>query len=112
MRPPKSLSRGGRALWTGVVADHQLDACQRVTLLEACRAKDRLDRLDAMSRGGSDVWAEVGTYSLSVDPGRCVNQTADLLKQLLASMRLPDESGRRPQRRGTARGVYRPRSNR
>jgi len=30
----------------------------------------------------------------------------------IASMRLPDESGRRAQRRGTARGVYRPRSNR
>jgi len=112
MRPPRTLSPGGRALWTGVVADHQLDAVQQVTLLEACRAKDRLDRLHAMSRGTSEVWAEAGTYSVSVDHGRCVNQTADLLKQLLAAMRLPDESGRRPQRRGTARGVYRPRSNR
>jgi len=112
MRTPEGLSGGGLSLWQAVDGDHDLDACQRVTLLEACRAKDRLDRLDAMARGGSEVWAEVGIHSLSVDPGRCANQTADLLKQLLASLRLPDQSGRRPQRRGTTRGVYRPRSNR
>ncbi|WP_325602173.1 hypothetical protein [Nocardioides sp.] len=80
---------------------------QLVTLTEVCRAKDRLDRLDAMTRSGSDEWASLPGVVLTLDPEARVNSTADLLKQLLASLRLPDKYGRRPQRRGTPRGVYR-----
>jgi hypothetical protein len=88
---PETLSTGGAALWEGVTEMHDLDPAQQVMLLEACRAKDRLDRLHR----------EPMTAELH-------NSTASLLKQLIAALRLPDEHGRRPQRRGSARGAYRP----
>ncbi len=109
---PNGLAVGGRSLWAQVTEEHNLDVVQVVTLIEACRAKDRLDRLDVMARCGSSTWGHVGPVSMSLDPGRLVNQTADLMKQLLASLRLPDRDGRRPQRRGTSRGAYLPRRDR
>lgn len=109
------LGRSGRRLSRDVAAAHDLDPVQLVLLHEACRAKDRLDRLDALIRTASSVWGEVGTAHgsvvLTVDaPLAKANTTANVMKQLIAAMRLPDESGRRPPRRGGARGAYRPRS--
>ena len=110
---PEGLGRGGRALWESVTEVHELDAPQQVQLLEACRAKDRLDKLDAVLRGEVDVWlrlthrTQTEDYEVKVDDvlGKA-NQTANMMKQLLAAMRLPDEvSGKRPQRRA-ARGAY------
>ncbi len=96
---PAELGPGGTALWGAVRVDEDLDAVQEVQLLEACRAKDRLDRLDAVLRSGDEAaWAAALSQA---------NATANLLKQLLAAMRLPDVSGKRPQFRG-ARGVQRP----
>lgn len=112
-RPPRGLGAGGRALWRGISDVHDLDASQQVQLLEACRAKDRLDGLDLLLRGDVDVWARLvdvgGDVQLRVDSAlQQANATANLLKQLLAALRLPDvDSGRRPQRRGGARGAYR-----
>jgi hypothetical protein len=85
-------------------------------LLEACRAKDRLDRLDRILRGDVDVWARLTRrlnttdYELKIDAALAqANTTANLMKQLLAALRLPDETtGKRPQRRGAARGAVRP----
>lgn len=111
--PPSGLRVGGRALWRGITGDHgDLDSQQVVQLTEACRAKDRLDQLDMVLRGDVNTWAEVVTdgdgspVSLRIDGalGKA-NETANLLKQLLAAMRLPDSAGKRPQRRG-ARGAY------
>lgn len=97
MKMPSGLSVGGRALWRAITADHELDSAQFVQLVEACRAKDRLDELDAILR---DDLAARGMLTAA-------NNTANLLKQLMAALRLPDEAGRRPQRRG-ARGAYEP----
>jgi hypothetical protein len=105
---------GGAALWRDITEAHKLDAAQLVQLTEACRAKDRLDRLDAVLRGDSETWMrlvhDVRTedYELKVDAALAsANTTANLLKQLLAAMRLPDAaSGKRPQQRGGARGSY------
>jgi len=90
-----------------------LDAAQEVTLLEACRAKDRLDELDQVLRGDVDTWVSLvhdprtHDYELRVNVVLAsANITATLLKQLLASLRLPDAAGRRGQRRGGARGAY------
>ena len=110
---PAGLLSGGAALWDAITETHDLDAPQLVQLTEACRAKDRLDKLDALLRGDVGTWAEVyidsgGTpVSLRIDAalGKA-NETANLLKQLLAAMRLPDASGARPQQRGGARGAY------
>lgn len=113
---PVGLADGGAALWQAVTDDHTLDAAQKVQLLEACRSKDRLDKLDKLLRGDVDTWARLthrtntDDYELKIDDalGKA-NSTANLLKQLLASLRLPDEaSGKRPQQRGGARGSYKP----
>lgn len=113
---PTGLAAGGRALWREVCKDHpDLDITQKVQLTEACRAKDRLDKLDDLLRGDVDVWTRLthGTqtddYELKIDAALTqANATANLMKQLLAALRLPDEAtGRRPQRRGP-RGAQAP----
>lgn len=113
---PSGLSTGGSELWVSVTADHDLDATQLVTLTEACRAKDRLDKLDELLRGEADTWMrlthrlQTDDYELKIDAALSgANATANLLKQLLASLRLPDKvSGARPQQRGGGRGAYAP----
>jgi len=103
-RAPSGLAAGGRALWKAIVEDNDLDAAQLVQLTEACRAKDRLDRLDELLRGDVDTWArlvhrlQTEDYELKIDAALSqANTTANLMKQLLAALRLPDEAtGCRP----------------
>lgn len=109
---PEGLGSGGRKLWKAIDGAHELDAVQLVQLEEACRAKDRLDKLDAVLRGDVETWVEVyinddgEPVSLRIDSAlQRANDTANLLKQLLAALRLPDSAGVRPQRRGAARGA-------
>lgn len=118
-RAPSGLGAGGRALWRAVVEDHELDRVQMVQLEEACRAKDRLDKLDDLLRGDVDTWARLTVdissdgevYELRMTQALTqANATANMMKQLLAALRLPDEqSGKRPQHRG-ARGAYAPKA--
>ncbi len=111
-KTPTGLGSGGRTLWGAIVKDHDLDAAQLAQLEEACRAKDRLDKLDRLLRGDVSTWAEVvvdheGTpVSLRIDAALSrANDTANLMKQLLAALRLPDaQTGKKPQYRG-ARGA-------
>ncbi|WP_009473861.1 hypothetical protein [Rhodococcus sp. JVH1] len=114
-RAPQELGTGGKALWRDIVKDHELDAVQRVQLLEACRAKDRLDKLDLILRGDADTWVDLvhrtqtEDYEIRIDDALAkANATGNLLKQLLAALRLPDEAGKKPQQRGGARGSYKP----
>lgn len=94
---PETLAEGGRSLWAAITDEHDLDAAQLVQLEEACRAKDRCDRLDVALAGTLDG-------ALLKD----ANATANLLKQLLAALRLPDPAtGKRPQFRGP-RGAQKP----
>ena len=111
---PDGLRSGGRALWDGIAGSFELMPEQLVQLEEACRAKDRLDKLDKLLSGDISVWANVDLdfagepVSLRIDAALAqANATANLLKQLLAALRLPDEEGRRPQFRG-ARGAQAP----
>lgn len=109
------LGAGGAELWDAITADHGLDATQKVQLLEACRAKDRLDKLDRVLSGDVDTWATLvhglrtEDYELKIDAALSqANATANLMKQLLAALRLPDpQTGKRPQFRG-ARGAQAP----
>lgn len=112
---PEGLREGGRALWKGIAGAHELDPVQAVQLHEACRAKDRLDKLDAVLSGESETWMTLvhdlrtEDYELKIDAALAAsNSTANLMKQLLASLRLADASGQRPQQRGGARGAYKP----
>jgi hypothetical protein len=86
---PDGLSAGGRALWSGLVSE-ALTGAQRVVLLEACRAKDRLDKLDLILRGEVDTWArlvhrvQTEDYELRIDDALAkANATAANLRQLL-----------------------------
>lgn len=97
MSTPSDLNAGGTALWDAITEAHELDAAQLVQLKEACRAKDRCDLL-------ASLYAEGHDSKLLAD----ANATANLMKQLLAALRLPDElTGKKPQRRGP-RGAVKP----
>lgn len=114
---PKGLRSGGRSLWKSIDGAHELDAAQLVQLEEACRAKDRLDQLDEVLRGDSDTWMRLvldihsdgDVYELRMTQALAqANATANLMKQLLAALRLPDAAtGMRPQFRGP-RGAQKP----
>lgn len=114
-KSPAGLGAGGRSLWKSITDDQELDATQTVQLEEACRAKDRLDRLDKVLRGDEETWMRLthGTrtddYELKIDAALAqANTTANLMKQLLAALRLPDpQSGKKPQYRGP-RGAQKP----
>lgn len=109
------LAQGGSELWDSITTDHDLDSMQLVQLTEACRAKDRLDKLDLLLQGDVDTWAylihktRTEDYELKIDAALSqANATANLLKQLLAALRLADvATGKRPQVRA-ARGAYSP----
>lgn len=98
MTPPKGLKAGGRALWTAINEEHDLDAAQKAQLEEACRQKDRCDRLHDMAAADGENFTRLA---------KLANETANTMKQLLAALRLPDVTGQRPQRR-SARGAQLP----
>ena len=116
-RMPAGLGAGGKALWQGITAEHDLDPAQVVQLTEACRMKDRCDQLDSLLRGDADTWATLQldprsngqVYELRITGALTkANETANSMKQLIAALRLPDEAtGKRPQRRGP-RGAQKP----
>lgn len=114
MRAPSGLGPGGRSLWKGIADEHELDPVQVAQLTEACRMKDRLDKLNDLLRGDVATWAEVELdrggepVSLRIDgAAKLANETANGMKQLLAALRLPDAQGKRPQYRGP-RGAQAP----
>lgn len=113
---PDGFGPGASALWSRIVTDHPgLDGPQLAQLEEACRAKDRLDKLDALLRGDVDTWAKLvvdvnsdgQVFELRVTQALAqANSTANIMKQLLAALRLPDAAtGKKPQYRGP-RGAY------
>jgi hypothetical protein len=117
IKAPPGLDAGGRKLWRDIVGEHsELDPAQLVQLHEACRAKDRCDKLDGLLRGEDSSWLRIaeigegGEVKVMVDAALAkANETANLMKQLLAALRLPDrQSGKRPQVRGGSRGAYAP----
>lgn len=110
---PESLSAGGKRLWASLLAQDaslEVETCPaREVALEACRAKDRCDALDEVCRSEPAM--------LMTDKGMPVahpawveaRQQANILKQLVAALRLPDEAtGKRPQRHLGAAGVRKP----
>lgn len=121
MKAPSTLGDGGRALWNAIDKDNELSATQRVQLEEACRAKDRLDQLDDIlaGRGVLELLHFRSMLTEYADDSRHItvtvdgvlnsaNTTANLMKQLIAALRLPDEiTGKKPQYRGP-RGAQKP----
>ena len=110
---PALLNDGGRALWASLLAQDAALAEElnpnRMVAVEACRAKDRCDELDAICRE-SDVMIDNGKGQPVAHPAWVeARQQANILKQLIASLRLPDEAtGKRPQRHLGASGARKP----
>ncbi len=115
-RTPPGLAAKGRRLWRELCEANEFGPEERVLLEEACRIADRLDRLDALISGDEDAWLRFrvnddGTQvKVVIDSALSeARQQANVLKQIIAALRLPDEqSGKRPQQRGGGRGAYQP----
>jgi len=115
VKAPSGLGSGGRALWKSITEAHEIDGPQLVQLTEACRAKDRLDKLDQLLRGDVETWATLThdlrteDYELKIDAALSqANATANVMKQLFGGASAADEkTGKKPQFRG-ARGVQKP----
>jgi hypothetical protein len=107
--PPDGLEGRGERLWRSIHDQHPtIGDAEREVVLEACRLADRLERLDAICRVSEPV-NETDKAALITHPAFAESrQQQNLLKQLVASLRLPDpQSGKRPQTR-PARGVQAP----
>lgn len=107
-RPPTGLDPRGRKLWKSIHEQHPaLTDPEREVVLEACRVADRLERLDAVCKVSEPV-IESRTGLIAHPAFAEARQQQNLLKQLVASLRIPDaDTGKRPQYRGT-RGVQQP----
>ena len=111
--PPKGSGVSGRALWRAILGDFDLEEHEKALAKEACRCVDRLDRLHDAAASGSplieNTRGELVPHPALVE----ARQQQIVLSRLLASLRMPtgeqsDGELIRPQRRGAARGAYRP----
>jgi hypothetical protein len=105
---PGGLDKSGKGLWAAISGALELDERDQALLLEAARAKDRLDRLDSLIRKAELVLPD-GRANPLLAEGRQQQQT---FARLIVALRLPEdlsEPERRPQRRGGLRSVYHPR---
>lgn len=94
-KAPAGLGERGRQLWREYAAG--LDVARRQILVDACRLADRSEELATLVQAeGPD-----GTAA------RHARETTAMLARTITALRLPDEAGRRPQRRGI-RGVQTP----
>lgn len=105
------LNARGCRLWSSLLAqDAELeseDDPRREVALEACRVADRLERLNEICESASPI-IETEKATMIHPAFAEARQQANVLKQLVAALRLPDEAtGKRPQRRGP-RGAQRP----
>lgn len=114
---PARLGDRGAALWVAVTETHTLTAPDLEILTEACRCADRLEELDKQLTGDDMAWLDLEKmrsddheYRVTVDAALSeARQQQNILKQLIASLRLPDEkTGSKPQRRPGAAGVRLP----
>ncbi|WP_155288816.1 hypothetical protein [Rhodococcoides fascians] len=108
---PAGLQARGARLWGMFLAQDDgltVDTDpRREVALEACRVADRLERLNEIcDRVEPIIETDKGALTHPAFPE--ARQQANVLKQLVAALRLPDEAtGKRPQRRGP-RGAQRP----
>jgi hypothetical protein len=100
VRAPAGLGGRGRRLWRELVAQEDFDPAERVLVEEACRITDRLDVLhEEIAEAPSSERLKVMSEA---------RQQANVLKQIVAALRLPDEvTGKRPGKR-PQRGAYKP----
>jgi len=105
-RTPKGVGTVGRRLWLEVVGEHELTQAETAILTATCRTITVLERIAAELESGGltceNSRGEVVSSPLVVEQ----RQQSACLTRLIASLRLPDDSDARPQRRGAARASY------
>lgn len=87
---PEEFGPGGAALKASLDAPGD-DAATRALIVEACRTKDRLDRLNRITSGDEDVWCRVfngeGEVVLKLDTAVSEQrQLTTVFRQLLAEI--------------------------
>ena len=118
---PDGLSPRAAKFWDTITREHSPSAADLLILEEACRMKDRLDGLNDVIQGKGVInlmhlriphaleEGDDGTVQVTMTVDNVLSearQQANVLKQLITALRLPDEqSGKKPQVR-TARGAY------
>lgn len=107
-RAPKGLGKSGRALWRSIVTEYELTEAELGVLVAACRTRDILDTLsETIESLGSNVFTTNAKGDLVSHPALVEHRMqSQALQRAIASLRLPDEEGNQPQRRGAARGSY------
>lgn len=105
MTAPDNLGPRGAALWASLADEFDLAQHERDLLHEAARVADRLDALDeVVRREGVTVQTPQG---VKAHPALVEARAQEIvLTRLVASLRIPDEEGNTPQRRGGARSPY------
>lgn len=107
-KPPTGLKKSGRALWTAVLTDFELDEHESATLLQACRITDHCDALQRLLET-EGVMSESSQGS-RVHPALVeLRQQGIALARLMSALRIPTgeqaDDGRTQHRPGV-RGVY------
>jgi hypothetical protein len=102
------LDTRGTKLWESIHLQHPaMSEAERELVVEACRIADRLERLDYICRMESPV-IESRTGPIAHPALAEARQQQNLLKQIIAALRIPDaKTGDRAQHR-SARGVQQP----
>jgi len=108
---PREIGAAGRKVWRATVARFELEAHEIVVLTELCRAKDRLDALDALIRRDGLV-VDGGRSGAKANPALVESRQLQIVAARLgAALRFPqgddgEQSTSARPRRGGARGPY------
>jgi hypothetical protein len=93
-RRPARLGRAGRELWDGVMTVYQLSPAEAAILARACRALDRLTRMDAELAESDSLIVTGSTGQPKVNPllaaADSTERVVDVLLRAL-SLPMPDE---------------------
>lgn len=100
------LGTSGARLWQHITESYDLDVNDELVLLSACRTADLCDRLaEQAAREDLTTVNHRGDTVINSVVAEHRAQAQQLTRQL-AALRIPDDSGSRPQRRGAPRGAY------
>lgn len=109
--PPKGTRPSGRALWRDVLSRYELEQHELALLREMVRTVDLLDKLAVVADKEGPMVA--GPHGKKPHPAITESRQQRIaFARLTAALRLPagaendQATGRRPQRRVGARGVY------
>lgn len=93
---PESLGEAGSALWSSIVGKYELRPDELVTLQAACGQADMVSQIeDALVGESLMITGSQGQMVLHPLISE-VRQHRSTLARLLAGLKLPDESGERP----------------